>query len=179
LNSVLNQTPVRLLKKRSGFTLLETLLAVVILASAMILLANSWSAAFMKIRKTQQQFEVASLLERKMTELEIEYRGKPLEEIQDDRNGDFGTQYPQYSWKMASKKLEIPDVSSAMAAADGGSDAMTMSLVKQLTEGLSKSVKEVTVTVVLQAKPKPVEYSVTTYFIDFDKEIPMGVPSGQ
>ncbi len=163
----------------SGFTLLETLLAVVILASALILLANSWSAAFLKIRKTQQQFEVASLLERKMTELEIEYRGKPLEEIQDEKNGDFGSQYPQYLWKMSSKKLEIPDISSAMSASSGGVDAMTMSLVKQLTEGLSKSVKEVTVTIVLQAKPKPLQYSVTTYFIDFDKEIPMGMPTGQ
>ncbi len=167
------------MNRRSGFTLLETLLAVVILATALIILANSWSAAFLKIRKTQQQFEVASLLERKVTELEIEYRGKPLEEIQDDRNGDFGSDFPQYKWKMTSRKLEIPDVSSAMTAKSGGADAMTISLVKQLTEGLSKAVKEVTVTVVLVAKPKPLEYSITTYFMDFDKEMPMGMPTGQ
>ena len=53
-----------------------------------------------------------------------------------------------------------------------------MSLIKQLTEGLSKAVKEVTVTVIFKGGKKPQEYSVTTYFVDYDREFQMGVPSG-
>lgn len=151
-----------------------------ILASALLLLTNSWSGSFLRVRKTQQQFEVASLLERKMTEIEIEYRGKSLDEIPEEKNEDFGKDYPQYTWKMTSKKLEIPDVSATLSSKEGGADPFTVTIIKQLTEGLSKAIKEVTVTVVLKdAKPKPLEYSVTTYFVDYNKDLPLGVPTGQ
>lgn len=156
------------------------MLAVVILASALLLLTNSWSASFLRVRKTQQQFEIAALLERKMTDIEIEYRGKSLDEIPDEKGDDFGKDYPQYAWKMTSKPLEIPDISATLASKDGGVDQFTVTIVKQLTEGLSKAIKEVTVTVILKnAKPKPLEYSVTTYFVDYDKDLPLGVPTGQ
>ncbi len=166
------------MNKTRGFTLIETLLAMVILSSALLLLVNSWSGGYLRVRKTQQQFEVASLLERKMTEIELEYRGKPLDQIPDEKGEDFGKEYPQYSWKMTSHKLEIPDLSATLAA-KGEADQFTTMLVKQLTEGLSKAIKEVTVTVILKAKPKSVEYSVTTYFVDYDQELPMSVPMGQ
>lgn len=161
----------------NGFTLLETLLAVVILASALLLLTNSWNSSYLRLRKTQNQFEVAALLERKMTEIEIEYRGKSVDEISEEKSGDFGKEYPQYEWRMESKKLEIPDISATMAAQDGGANPLLQSVIKQLTEGLSKSIKEVTVVVINKnAKPEPLEYSVTTYFIDYNKELNFGVP---
>jgi general secretion pathway protein I len=162
-----------------GFTLLETLLAVVILSSALLLLTNSWGSSYMRIRKTQRQFEVAALLERKMTDVELEYRGKSLDEIQEERGPEeIGEEYPQYQWKMTSRKLELPDISSTLASKEGGADAFTMGLVKQLSEGLSKAVKEVTVTIIYtEGKQKPLEYSVTTYFVDFDKELQMGMPT--
>jgi len=166
------------LNKR-GFTLVETLFAVVILSTALLLLSNSWSSSSLRVRKTQQQFEAAALLERKMTEIELEYRGKSIDEIPDDKNDNFGDDYPQYSWKMESHKLEIPDVSATLASQSGGVDQFTLTVIKQLTDGLSKAIKEVTVTVILAVpKGKPLEYSVTTYFVDFDKNIGLGMPGG-
>lgn len=166
-------------KSNLGFTLIETMMALVILASALLLLTNSWSGSLMRLNKTQLVFEVAALLERKMTEVEIKYKGKPLDSIPETAEDSFGDEYPQYSWKLASKKLEIPDLSSALRAQNGGEDQMLVGLVKQLTEGLSKSVKEVTVTVIFKpAKGKGAEYSVTTYFVDYDQEISFGVPGG-
>ncbi len=166
---------------KSGFTLLETLLAVVILSSALLLLTNSWGGSYLRIRKTQRQFEVAALLERKMTDVEIEYRGKPLEEIPEEKSEEeIGEGYPQYRWKMSSKKLEIPDVSSTLSAQEGGANAFMTMIIKQLSEGLSKAVKEVTVTIIYREdKQKPLEFSVTTYFVDYDKELQMGMPTGQ
>ncbi len=165
----------------TGFTLIETLLAMVILSSALLLLTNSWSSSFLRVRKTQQQFEVATLLERKMTEVEIEFKGKSLDEIPEEKSDNFGDKYPQYSWKLNSKKLEIPDLSSLLGGDDSGgsNQKMMMSLVKQMSETLSKAIKEVTVTVIFKpAKGKPLEYSVTQYFVDYDKEINFGMPTG-
>ena len=170
----------RQMPRNLGFTLLETLLAIVILSSGLMLLTQSWSGGFLRVQKTQAQFEIAALLERKMTEIELEYRGKNLEEIPEERSEDFGDKYPQYKWIMKSKALDIPDLSGALGAQDGGADPMTLSVIKQLTDGLSKMVKEVTVTVILNTpnskSGKPLEYSVTTYFVDYDKDVQFGMP---
>lgn len=50
--------------------------------------------------------------------------------------------------------------------------------MKQLMEGLGKAVKEVTVTVMYRPKTasKTIEYSVTTYFVDYDKDISFAFP---
>ena len=165
-------------RRKNGFTLIETMLAIVIMASALILLTNSWSGSITRVRKTQQIFEIAALLERKMAEVEIEYRGKPLDSIPEEAEDSFGEEYPQYRWKLTSKKLEFPDLSAALTGQDGGVDQMMLSLIKQLSEGLSQSIKEVTVTVVFQPQgaTKPIQHSVTTYFVDYDKPVTFGVP---
>lgn len=166
--------------KSKGFTLLETVVAMMIMAGAILLLTNSWGGAFMRIRKTQTSFEVAAMLERKMNDIELEYRGKALDSIPEEKTGDFGSDYPQYTWKLESKKLEFPDISSALTAREGGADQMLMSVVKQLSDMIGKSIKEVTVSVIFSppGAKKPMEYSVTTYFVDFDKDFNVGLPSG-
>lgn len=166
------------MKSAKGFTLIETVIAMVILSGALLLLANSWGASFARLKKTQQAFEVSAMLERKMTDIELEYRGKSLDEIPEEKSGDFGSEYPQYSWKLKSKKLEFPDISSALTAQSGGADQMLMSLVKQLSEYIAKAIKEVKVTVVYTANKKPLEFSVVTYFVDYDKEVSFGMPGG-
>jgi general secretion pathway protein I len=166
---------------RNGFTLIETVIAMVILSSGLLLLANSWSGSFMRIRKTQTNTEVAALLERKMIELEIEFQGKPLDSIPEEKSDDFGTEFPQYSWKMKSKEFEVPDISATLTAQAGGANEMALMMMKTLTEHLSKSIKEVKVSVVFKppGAKKPLEYSATQYFVDYDKQLPMpGLPGG-
>jgi len=159
---------------QKGFTLIEVMLAMVLLSVALVMLSSSWSSAFNRVKKTQISFELSSLLERKMDDYIRKYQGKSLDEIQDEEADDFGELYPQYSWKMSSKKFEFPDIASAMTAKDGGVDPMVQTVVKQLTEQISKSIKEVTVTVIYKHPKKNIEVNATTYFVDFDK--PINIP---
>ena len=162
-----------------GFTLLEVLIAMMLLAVALVMLSNSWSAAFARLDKTQISFMLASRLEMKMNELERKYKGKPLTEIQEEESGDFEDGTSEYTWKMASRKFTFPDIASSLSARDGGVDTMTMTIVKQMTDQISKSVKEVTVTVIYtNKKKKKLEASATTYFIDYDKGLNLGIPGG-
>jgi general secretion pathway protein I len=164
-------------KFNKGFTILEVVIAMIILAGALTVLTSSWGGAFMRVKKAQRYFEASSLLERKMVEVDLEFRGKPLESIPESKEGQFDG-VDDFTWKMTSKKLEIPDFSGTLSAREGGVDEMTMTIVKQMTEAISKSIKEVTVTVLYNVGKKPTEYSVTTYFVDYNKEIPLGIPGG-
>lgn len=53
---------------------------------------------------------------------------------------------------------------------------MFLQMIKQLTEQISKSIKEGTITVYVKAANKEVPFSVTTYFVDYDQDI--GFPGG-
>ncbi|MEK2690617.1 type IV pilus modification PilV family protein [Bdellovibrio sp. GT3] len=159
--------------KNKGFTLIETVLALVILSSGLLLLANSWGGSFAYVRKAQFATEVTALLERKMAEIEIEYAGKSLDSIPEDKEDDFGSEFPQYSWKMESKEFEVPDISATLTAREGGADEMSLTLMKTLTQHLSKSIKEVKVTVIYKGSKKPMSFSATQYFVDYDREIPL------
>jgi general secretion pathway protein I len=165
-------------KLSRGFTLLEVMMAMVLLSIALVMLSESWGAAFTRVKKTQISFELAALLERKMDDYERKYKGKSIDEIQDEEADDFGDEYPQYSWKMTSKKFEFPDIASTLTARDGGVDTMTQTVIKQMTDQISKAVKEVTITVIYKHPKKPIEVNATTYFIDYDKPLNLTGPTG-
>ncbi|MBX3040349.1 MAG: type II secretion system protein [Bdellovibrionaceae bacterium] len=164
------------MRNRRGFTLLEIILAMAILSSGILLLANSWSGSFMRIRKTQQVTEVAALLERKMVELDSKYRGKPLASIPDEEGDDFGSDYPNYRWAMKSQEFELPDLSTGLTSQEGGANEMLLMVMKQMTEHLKKTIKEVRVSIFYKSgnAGKEIEYSITTYYVDYDRPIPMG-----
>jgi general secretion pathway protein I len=166
--------------KQKGFTLVETLLAMVILASAMVLLTTSWGGSYARIRKTQLKTEVIALLERKMVEIDTEYKGKPLDSIPEEKEDDFGSDYPQYRWKLKSKEFEFPDLGPMLTAKADGANQMLLMIMKQLSEHLKKTVKEVKVSVLYKPpKGDELEYSITTYYVDYDKQISLpGMPGG-
>jgi general secretion pathway protein I len=162
----------------SGFTLLEVMLALVIIASGLVLLSTTWSSSFARLKKTKTQFEVAALLQRKMTEVELEYSGKPIAEIPEEKADDFGKEYPNYRWKMVSKEFVMPDMSGVLNQDDAGVDPMTQMLIEKLKDYLGKTVKEVKVSVFLKDpnKKKELEYDASTFFVDYDKELNLGLP---
>lgn len=155
--------------KNSGFSLLEALISMVIMAGALVLLSNAWGGAFRSIKKGKQQYEVSILLERKLTEVDLEFRGKPLTEIPDEREEDLGKDYPNIRWKLTSKKFEFPDITGMLKQRDQGSDSTSEMIFKQLTEMINKAIKEVKVSIKVKEGTKTREYSAVTYFIDYSQ----------
>ncbi len=157
-------------RSQAGFTLLETLLSLMIFASGLLLVNSSWSGSFLRLNKTKFNVEVAALLQRKIVEVENEFRGKPLESIWDEKEEDFGSDYKNYKWRVESKQLEVPDLSSILAAnSDEGTPESVTAMMKQFTEQLGKAIKEVKITVTYTGGKKPTEFSSTIYFIDYEK----------
>ena len=162
------------MKRERGFTLIEVLISLVIVAGAIIAAASLWSGNFMRIRKANLQYDVATLLERKMVEIEAKYSVKPLNEIPEEENGDFGSEFPQYRWTLKTRELELPDMTALLMAKQEGADEMLISMIKQMTEFLNKAIKEAKVSVFVKRKGKELEFSATQYFIDYTKEFSGG-----
>jgi len=160
------------MKSSKGFTLLEVLIAMMILASGILLLSSSWGGSTFRLKKTQINIEMTALLERKITEIDFKYRGKPLDGIPEEEEDDFDG-LPDYSWKMSSKNFEMPDLTAFLIGQEGGADQTMLTLMKMFTEHLSKAIKEVTVTVTYKGAKKPMESHVTFFFVDYTKELPL------
>lgn len=161
------------LQKQKAFTLIEVVLAMMIMASGLFILTNSWAGTYTRLKKTQTQVQLAALLERKIVELEREFKTQPLDALKEEDTGDFGTELEGYTWEMKSQKVEFPDLSGVIGGVGENQNLDLASIMKLFSEHLSKSVKEVKVTVIYKDKRKPVTVDVVFYVVDYDRPLPM------
>lgn len=161
------------LRSKKAFTLIEVVLAMMIMASGMFILTNSWAGTYARLRKTNIQVQLAALLERKIVELEREFKTQSLEAMKEEDNGDFGSELEGYTWEMKSQKVEFPDLSGIIGGVGENQNLDLVSIMKLFSEHLSKSVKEVKVTVTYKDKKKPIVVDVVFYVVDYDRPLPM------
>jgi general secretion pathway protein I len=150
--------------------LIEVLVALMIVAAAIMASASLWSGNFTVMRKSSLNYDVATILERKMVEIEAKYKDKPLTEVPDEEEGDFGSDFPQFRWKMMSREMEFPDLGPIIASQNEEPNEMLVSMIKQMTEYLNKAIKEVQVSVFVKRGKREMEFSATQYFVDYTKE---------
>ncbi len=160
--------------KRNGFSLVEVLLATIILAGALVALSSSWSGTVSSQNKSGKLQVITSLLKSKITELEIKYGQVGFGAIPEEEAGDFGSEFPELTWKSEVRELEFPDLSALLQAQqDGTIDETTRTVVSQMTEHFSKNVKEIKITILWTVpRRKPLEYSVTTYIVNYEGGMP-------
>jgi general secretion pathway protein I len=165
---------------KAGFTLLEVLVAIVILAGGAMILAVSWSGNANRLQRARLNNTLSLLLQREMVELEAKYKDK-LGDVPESDGGEF-EDYPGYQWDLAAKPFEMPDMSSALISREGGADDMLITMVRTIADYIKQAVKEVTVTISFKPKnaPKPITATATTYYVDYTKEPTLGgIPGGK
>lgn len=155
---------------KKGFTLLEVIFAVGILASALTVVVSFWTSNYTRLRKAQLYHNVSTLMEKKMTELEVLFYDKPIESLPKELKGQFEG-FPQYSWSFKSKEFQMPDLSPLLVSKEQGANELLLLMIKKTGENISKAVKEGTLTIHVKVKGKTVNYSVTRLFVDFNKQL--------
>ncbi|MBT4760620.1 MAG: type II secretion system protein [Bdellovibrionaceae bacterium] len=169
---------------QSGFTLIEVIIALMILTGSLMVLTTAWSSNFLKLNKSKRHDIAAFLLKQKVTELNIEYKGMPLEQIKEEDKGDFGEDYPQFRWEFKSQEFIMPNLAALYTAANGEEpDQMTTLVLEQMKGFFEKSVREAEIIVFAKSGrvKKEARYRVTTYFVDYNQELelPQGAGDGQ
>ena len=162
-------------KKIAGFTLIEVLIAMMILAGALIALSASWSGSIMAYRKGRQINVITRLLQKQATEMELRFKHESI--ITDQEfEGDFGRDYPNLSWKTEIKSLEFPDLTPILVTKEGGVDQITLTIIQQMSTQLNQVIKEMKVSVLWKHQESVATYSITTYLISYNQLGPTGIP---
>ncbi len=102
------------MKTNRGFTLLEIMIAVVILATSIMALMTLQGNAFLASERAERLTSATLLARQKMAELEMEFaKDLAKNKFPDDnveKEGDFEEPYDNYRWSYSIKKVEIPVV---------------------------------------------------------------------
>jgi general secretion pathway protein I len=90
-------------KKKAGFTLLEVLVAMAILATTLVAVYQLQSQSISLAAEARFKTSAALLAQSKMADIET---AASLTNRSED--GDFGPDYPQYSWRLEIADAEMP-----------------------------------------------------------------------
>jgi prepilin-type N-terminal cleavage/methylation domain-containing protein len=156
---------------RSGFTLLETMvaLAIMVVAFASILMVES--ASLNTSMKARQLNVVSMLAKNILVETEYKFEGKTFEEFKKEDAGRFNPPFEDYSWKVAVKDLKFPSFSpGGEKSGEQGETDIVATMSKLVTNFLSKAIREVTVTISWKKGSGEQTFSTSTYWVNLNNE---------
>jgi general secretion pathway protein I len=90
-------------KKKSGFTLMEVMIATAILAIALVAVFQSQSQSISMSTDSRFMTTASLLAQSKMVEVEA---ASTLDN--QSKDGDFGIDYPQYTWHLEVSDTQLP-----------------------------------------------------------------------
>jgi prepilin-type N-terminal cleavage/methylation domain-containing protein len=172
----MSKRSVRLLQ--GGFTLLEVIIAVAILTLSLGAILSLQSNGIEATIQTKRLNQIAMLARSKMTEIEADLEGKAFSEAKTEQSGQFAAPFQQFGWKAEIKEIEFPNLSFNSGKKDekesqGGQSEMLEMMTKAVTKFLSKSLREVSVSITWKegnSTAKEQKFTVATYWVDLNHE---------
>lgn len=129
----------------SGFTLLEVMVAVAIIAIAFVTLIGSQSQSVSIAGKTSFAVSSALLAQQKLTEIEmVDFEG-----VSSD-GGDFGENYPGYRWR--SEVTDLGEDETGIAESDGMLKSVDLVVTLGGDDGQTYAVRSI---IMQKIKPGP------------------------
>jgi general secretion pathway protein I len=164
--------------RNGGFTLLEVMIAMVIMTMAFSAILTSQSGSIQLTIKTKEMNIAGWLARNKMVESEHLYEGKAFDELpKGPEIKKFDAPFERYSWKREIREIKFPDITQQAAKSDkeGGIPEAVRILAKTMTKYLNNAVRELVITVSWPRGDGEQEMTVTTYLIDLNAEFNFGI----
>jgi len=149
-------------KRVRGFSLLEVMVSVAILAISLTVLLTFSGTTLVKSGRAEKLLVATMLARQKMTDIEIDLeKQKKRREFPEERSedGDFDEPFEDYKWKMEIRKIELP------APVVGEEGSMQQMIGKQLTKQISQTVRELKLTVSWEEMGEEQSIDVVTHIV--------------
>lgn len=157
-------------RSSSGFTLLEVIIAMAIMVVSFAAILAVQGGSMAATTRAKQMNIVGMLARNQMVETEFKIQGKKLDEARKEESGTFPPPYDEYAWKTEIKELKFPRLPFGNGDSNSqGAEAAEM-LTKLVTNYLSKSLREVTVTVMWKKGGHPQTFSLSTFWVDLNHD---------
>lgn len=159
--------------KKKGFTLIEILVALVILTGATIVISRVWTSNRQRVTQIDNYHKIVQLMENKISELEFEWRKKNFKSIPKEEKGDFKDE-KYFSWSVKTQPLKLPEPKQMLSMfGQSQSQSASLQVAQVTTEFLSQAVLEAKLTIHYKKGNLKSAYSITTYIVDHSKSISM------
>lgn len=157
-------------KNQKGFTLLEVLIAIAIMALALGSILAIEGGSINHSVEAKQMNIVAMLAKNQMITTELDIEGKTFDEVDKDMTGKFDPPFEDFSWSREVTEVKFPNLNPGGGGQNEGEDQTSEMLSKLLSNYLSKALREVKVSVLWMKNGKPQTFSVSTYWVDLNHE---------
>lgn len=164
------------IKKNKGFTLIEILISLLILAGSTLIISRIGSGNQKRTIKINDYHTIVHLMETKIAELEFEWRKKNFDSIPKELKGEFETE-KHFSWSVKTQKLNLSNPQQLMKLGDQQKD-FSLKILKVISEFLSSAILETKLTIHYKKGIFKSAYSMTTYIVDHNKEVQLSLPTG-
>jgi general secretion pathway protein I len=171
-------TPRTIGRDSAGFTLLEVLMAMAILAVSLVVIFDTNGTSVRMAAYSRDMTHAALLARSKMLDLEWELRKEGYSEFPEEMDGDFsdeGDEFERYSWTATIEKVEFP---FEVPCIDGQSitigpiqlDLCTVAnQFKGMGKELSEAVREVKLVIAWKEGGRDRSIDVTSHFLDWNR----------
>ena len=140
-----------MLKENSGFTLLEVIIALGILAIILGVTYSTQSSNIISSARSKNVIIATNLARNKLNELEIEYEGQSFDSLSPKESGEFEEQ-KGFKWTRTVEKVDFSSLTQVLMKAEkdkekDNDNTQSETLAKLFQEYLGNSVRRLTLTV--------------------------------
>ncbi len=149
-----------------GLSFIEVMYSIIILTGVMVLISQFFSQSTKHIDRSKRYYLVSQLMEQKLTELELSYQQDGPSALIEQERETF-EDYPGFLWSLETKKMENMGPRDLIEGLR--EENQITNIMDQVSKQIMDLVTEVKLTIYYTKMEPEVSYSITTYFVDFQK----------
>ena len=132
----------------------------------MVIISQFFSQSTKQLDRSKRYYLISQLMEQKLTELEFNYQKDGNSALIDTERASF-EDYPDFLWSLETKKMENMKPRDLVEGLR--EENQITSIIDQTAQKIMDLVTEARLTIYYTKMEPEASYSITTYFVDFQK----------